>query len=171
VLAEDKLFATLDPTTRRFKLPSGRAILLTDTVGFVRRLPHQLVEAFKATLEEAVQADFLIHVVDLSSPERVKHAETTLHVLMEIGAGNRPIITVLNKADLVDEATRAEAIAAHPGAIIISTVTGEGLPRLLQTLEDCASENDHKVSLFIPHAEYSLLSKLYSSASILSCKS
>ena len=170
VLAEDKLFATLDPTTRRLKLPSGRALLLTDTVGFVRRLPHQLVEAFKATLEEAVQADFLIHVVDLSSPERVKHAQTTLNVLMDIGAGDRPIITLLNKADLVDEATRAEAIAAHPGAIIISTITGEGLPRLLQTLEDCASENDLKLNLFIPHAEYSQLSKLYASASILSAK-
>ena len=170
VLAEDKLFATLDPTTRRFKLPSGRAILLTDTVGFVRRLPHQLVEAFKATLEEAVQADFLIHVVDLSSPERVKHAQTTLNVLMDIGAGDRPIITVLNKADLADEATRAEALAAHPGAIVISTLTGEGLPRLLQTLDDCASENDHKLNLFIPHSEYNQLSKLYASASILSAK-
>jgi len=170
VLAEDKLFATLDPTTRRLKLPSGRALLLTDTVGFVRRLPHQLVEAFKATLEEAVQADFLIHVVDLSSPERVKHAQTTLKVLLDIGAGERPIITILNKADLADEATRAEAIAAHPGAILVSTLTGEGIPRLLQTLEDCASENDLKVTLFIPHNQYSQLSKLYASASILSTK-
>ena len=89
---------------------------------------------------------------------------------MDIGAGDRPIITLLNKADLVDEATRAEAVATHPGAIIISTITGEGLPRLLQTLEDCASENDLKLNLFIPHAEYSQLSKLYASASILSAK-
>ncbi len=170
VLAEDKLFATLDPTTRRLKLPSGRALLLTDTVGFVRRLPHQLVEAFKATLEEAVQADFLIHVVDLSSPERVKHAQTTLKVLLDIGAGERPIITILNKADLADEATRAEALAAHPGAILISTLTGEGIPRLLQVLDDCASENDLKLTLFIPHDQYSQLSKLYASASILSAK-
>ena len=170
VLAEDKLFATLDPTTRRLKLPSGRAILVTDTVGFARRLPHTLVEAFKATLEEAVQADFLIHVVDLSSPERVKHAQTTLQVLMDIGAGDRPIITLLNKADLADEATRAEALAAHPGAILVSTLTGEGIPRLLQTLEDCASENDLKLTLFIPHDQYSQLSKLYASASILSAK-
>ena len=170
VLAEDKLFATLDPTTRRLKLPSGRALLLTDTVGFVRRLPHQLVEAFKATLEEAVQADFLIHVVDLSSPERVKHAQTTLKVLLDIGAGERPIITILNKVDLADEATRAEALAAHPGAILVSTLTGEGIPRLLETLEDCASENDLKVTLLIPHDQYSQLSKLYASASILSAK-
>ena len=170
VLAEDKLFATLDPTTRRLKLPSGRAILLTDTVGFVRRLPHTLVEAFKATLEEAVQADFLIHVVDLSSPERVKHAQTTLQVLMDIGAGERPIITILNKADLADEATRAEAVAAHPGAILVSTLSGEGIPRLLQTIEDCASENDLKLTLFIPHDQYSQLSKLYAAASILSAK-
>ena len=170
VLAEDKLFATLDPTTRRLKLSSGRAILLTDTVGFVRRLPHTLVEAFKATLEEAVQADFLIHVVDLSSPERVKHAQTTLQVLMDIGAGERPIITILNKADLADEATRAEALAAHPGAILVSTLSGEGIPRLLQTIEDCASENDLKLTLFIPHDQYSQLSKLYAAASILSAK-
>ena len=170
VLAEDKLFATLDPTTRRLKLSSGRAILLTDTVGFVRRLPHTLVEAFKATLEEAVQADFLIHVVDLSSPGRVKHAQTTLQVLMDIGAGERPIITILNKADLADEATRAEALAAHPGAILVSTLSGEGIPRLLQTIEDCASENDLKLTLFIPHDQYSQLSKLYAAASILSAK-
>jgi GTP-binding protein HflX len=170
VLAEDKLFATLDPTTRRLKLSSGRAILITDTVGFVRRLPHTLVEAFKATLEEAVQADFLIHVVDLSSPERVKHAQTTLQVLMDIGAGDRPIITILNKADLADEATRAEALAAHPGAILVSTLNGEGIPRLLQMLEECASENDLKLTLFIPHDQYSQLSKLYAAASILSAK-
>ena len=170
VLAENKLFATLDPTTRRLKLPSGRAILLTDTVGFVRRLPHQLVEAFKATLEEAVQADFLIHVVDLSSPERAKHAQTTLQVLMEIGAGERPIITLLNKADLADEATRAEALAMHPGAILISTRTGEGISRLHEMLEQCTTEHDLKVTLFIPHENYSLLSKLYASASILSNK-
>lgn len=168
VLAEDKLFATLDPTTRRFKLPSGRALLLTDTVGFVRRLPLTLIEAFKATLEEAVQANFLIHVIDLSSPERVKHAETTLKVLVDIGAGERPIITVLNKADLADEATRAEALVSHPNAILISTKTGEGLPRLLELMEAGAAEDDLKVTLFIPHNQHSLLSKLYDSASILS---
>lgn len=171
VLAANKLFATLDPTTRRLELPSGRALLLTDTVGFVRRLPHRLVEAFKATLEEAIQADFLIHVVDLSSPERVKHAETTLRVLDEIGAGHSPVITVLNKADLLpDQADRVEALAAHPGAILVSTHTGEGLDALLERLEMCAADKDLPMSLLIPHDQYPVLAKLHANASILSSK-
>ena len=171
VLAANQLFATLDPTTRRLELPSGRALLLTDTVGFVRRLPHRLVEAFKATLEEAVQADFLLHVVDLSSPERMKHAETTLQVLQEIGAGDRPVITVLNKADLLaDEAERAEALAAHPDAFLISTKTGEGLPALLEMLEKCAADRDHRMTLLIPHDQYPLLGKIHAGATVLSSK-
>jgi GTP-binding protein HflX len=170
VLAANQLFATLDPTTRRLELPSGRAMLLTDTVGFVRRLPHRLVEAFKATLEEAVQADFLIHVVDLASPEREKHAQTTLKVLQEIGAGDRPVITVLNKADLVDEVVRSEAKAMHPGAILFSNFTGQGIPELLDLLETCAAERDRKVTLLIPHDQYALLAKLHAGATVLTSK-
>ncbi|MEY4403227.1 MAG: hypothetical protein RIR91_1262 [Verrucomicrobiota bacterium] len=171
VLAANQLFATLDPTTRRLELPSGRAMLLTDTVGFVRRLPHRLVEAFKATLEEAIQADYLIHVVDLSSPEREKHAQTTLQVLQEIGAGDRPIITVLNKADLVDEVVKAEAKAQHPGAILFSNFTGQGIPELQELLESCAAERDQKVTLLLPHDQYALLAKLHAGATVLSSKS
>jgi GTP-binding protein HflX len=170
VLAANKLFATLDPTTRRLALPSGRALLLTDTVGFVRRLPHRLVEAFKATLEEAVQADFLVHVIDLGSPERDKHAETTLQVLTEIGAGDRPVITVLNKADLCDEVERAQALAAYPDAKLISTMTGEGLPALLQRLEECAASRDEHMTLLIPHDQYAMLSKLHAGATIIHSK-
>ena len=170
VLAANKLFATLDPTTRRLALPSGRALLLTDTVGFVRRLPHRLVEAFKATLEEAVQADFLVHVIDLGSPERDKHAETTLQVLTEIGAGDRPVITVLNKADLCDEVERAQALAAYPDAKLISTKTGEGLPALLQRLEECAASRDEHMTLLIPHDQYAMLSKLHAGATIIHSK-
>jgi GTP-binding protein HflX len=170
VLAANKLFATLDPTTRRLALPSGRALLLTDTVGFVRRLPHRLVEAFKATLEEAVQADFLVHVIDLGSPERDKHAETTLQVLTEIGAGDRPVITVLNKADLCDEVERAQALAAYPDAKLVSTKTGEGLPALLQRLEECAASRDEHMTLLIPHDQYAMLSKLHAGATILNSK-
>ena len=170
VLAANKLFATLDPTTRRLALPSGRALLLTDTVGFVRRLPHRLVEAFKATLEEAVQADFLIHVIDLGSPERDKHAETTLQVLTEIGAGDRPVITVLNKADLCDEVERAQALAAYPDAKLVSTKTGEGLTALLQRLEECAASRDEHMTLLIPHDQYAMLSKLHAGATILNSK-
>ncbi|MGA0133421.1 MAG: GTPase HflX [Opitutales bacterium] len=169
VLAADRLFATLDPTTRRLGLPSGRTLLLTDTVGFVRRLPHRLVEAFKATLEEAVQADFLVHVVDLASPEREKHAATTLQVLGEIGAGDRPVITVLNKADLrPDPLDRAEALSAHPGAILVSAETGEGIAELLARLETAAASKDLPMRLLIPHAHYALLSRLHREATVLS---
>ena len=171
VLAANQLFATLDPTTRRLELPSGRAMLLTDTVGFVRRLPHRLVEAFKATLEEAIQADYLIHVVDLASPEREKHAQTTLQVLQEIGAGDRPIITVLNKADLVDEVVKSEAKSQHPGAILFSNYTGQGIAELQELLESCASERDQKVTLLLPHDQYALLAKLHAGATVLSSKS
>jgi len=171
VLAADRLFATLDPTTRRLTLPSGRTLLLTDTVGFVRRLPHRLVEAFKATLEEAVQADFLVHVVDMSSHEREKHAATTLQVLTEIGAGERPVITVLNKADLRSEPLdRAEALSAHPGAILVSASSGEGIPELLARLEQAAASKDMPMSLLIPHDQYGLLSRLHGEATVLSSK-
>jgi len=103
VLAEDKLFATLDPTTRQLELPGNRKVLITDTVGFIRRLPHGLVEAFKATLEEVVVADLLIHVLDATNPQVDKHRTTTLEVLAELGAGDRPTITVFNKIDLATE--------------------------------------------------------------------
>jgi GTP-binding protein HflX len=150
VLAANQLFATLDPTTRRLELPSGRAMLLTDTVGFVRRLPHRLVEAFKATLEEA---------------------QTTLQVLQEIGAGDRPIITVLNKADLVDEVVKSEAKSQHPGAILFSNYTGQGIAELQELLESCAAERDQKVTLLLPHDQYALLAKLHAGATVLSSKS
>ncbi|MFN7340896.1 MAG: GTPase HflX [Opitutia bacterium] len=169
VLAADRLFATLDPTTRRLTLPSGRALLLTDTVGFVRRLPHRLVEAFKATLEESVQADVLLHVVDLASPDAAAHAETTLGVLGEVGAGDRPVLTVLNKADLVtDPLARAEALARHPGAILVSAHTGEGVPELLAELDRLASQGDRRLRLLIPHERYDLVAKLHGAAAILS---
>lgn len=172
VLAADQLFATLDPTTRRLELPSGRALLLTDTVGFVRRLPHRLVEAFKATLEESVQADVLIHVVDLASPERERHAATTLEVLRDIGAGDRPVLTVLNKCDLMsDPFERAEAAARHPGCILVSTVTGEGLDKLTARLEELASARDEELILLIPHDRYDLVARLHDTATVLESKS
>jgi GTP-binding protein HflX len=172
VLAADQLFATLDPTTRRLELPSGRALLLTDTVGFVRRLPHRLVEAFKATLEESVQADVLLHVVDLASPERERHAATTLEVLRDIGAGDRPVLTILNKSDLMpDPFERAEAAARHPGCILVSTVTGEGLDKLTARLEELASARDAELTLLIPHDRYDLVARLHDTATVLESKS
>jgi len=157
VLAEDKLFATLDPTTRQMSVPGGGKLLLTDTVGFVRRLPHRLVEAFKATLEEAVVADFLIHVVDAASPDAARHAETTLRVLEELGAKEKPILTVFNKADLLGETP----FLCEPGALLVSTKTGFGMEPLKARLYAMSSERKAPSVLFIPHNRYDILAKLH----------
>ncbi|MEI6874932.1 MAG: GTPase HflX, partial [Spirochaetota bacterium] len=134
--AEDKLFATLDPTTRRISLSKGGVLLLTDTVGFVRNLPHHLVEAFKATLEEAVDADLLVEVVDASDPEFDRHMATTDQVLRDIGAGEVPRVLVLNKIDLVEDQSVRDGIeAGHPGAHLCSVKTGFGLGELLVAIE------------------------------------
>ena len=136
VVAEDKLFATLDPTTRRLSLGSGASLLLTDTVGFVRNLPHGLVEAFKATLEEASSADLLIHVVDGADPEHERQMATTQKVLSEIGAGSLPHILVLNKSDLADSETLRDWQRTHPEGLLVSAKTGEGLNELAACIED-----------------------------------
>lgn len=170
VLAADRLFATLDPTTRRLQLPSGRALLLTDTVGFVRRLPHRLVEAFKATLEESVQADVLLHVIDAAAPDREAHATTTLEVLTEVGAGARPVLTVLNKCDLLDAYSLNEALARYPGAVAVSATTGQGIPALLEALDALAARGDRQLRLLIPHSRYDIVGKLHAIAGILSEK-
>jgi GTPase len=136
VLADPKLFATLDPTTRRATLPGGRPILVTDTVGFIRRLPHNLVAAFRATLEETVDADVLLHVVDASSPEMEEQMEAVIEVLTELHIQDKPIVTVLNKIDLVKDTYRLrEMVANHPDTVYISALTGDGLPQLLLTVE------------------------------------
>jgi GTPase len=162
VLAADKLFATLDPTTRQMPLPGGGKLLLTDTVGFVRRLPHRLVEAFKSTLEEAVVADFLIHVVDVSSPDADRHRATTLEVLTELGAHDKPIITVYNKADLID----LPALSMQPGGILISTKTGQGMDELKALLCKMADERQNFCELLIPHDRYDVMSKLHEAGCI-----
>ncbi len=167
VLAEDKLFATLDPTTRRLRLASGRVLLLTDTVGFVRRLPHRLVEAFKATLEEALVADFLIHVVDASSPEAAAHHATTMAVLAELGADQARILTVFNKLDRVDDPLRlAELKAQFPGALFLSAHTGAGVDTLLARLEDMVAEETTPQTLLIPHSRYDLINRLHQAGAV-----
>jgi GTP-binding protein HflX len=132
VLAEDKLFATLDPTTRQLLLPGNQKLLLTDTVGFIRRLPHGLVEAFKATLEEVLVADFLIHVVDITSPHFEKHRATTLSVMAELGAGDKPVVNVFNKVDLADAVELRAARQAVPDALFVSARTGKGIDTLIE---------------------------------------
>jgi len=162
ILAEDKLFATLDPTSRRCPLPSGQPLVVTDTVGFVRNLPHRLVDAFKATLEEALVSNFLIHVLDVNSPEVEAHAKTTLDVLEELGAGEKEIITVFNKIDsLWFEETRQALAIQYPDALFISAHTGEGLPELLSKIESIVESEFTQLRLLIPHDRYDLVARIH----------
>ena len=131
VLAMDKLFATLDPTTRRLKLPTNQNVLLTDTVGFINKLPHGLVEAFKATLEEVVQADLLLHVVDVSHPQAFEQIDAVNTVLGEIEAGNKPTLMIFNKIDQLPNGIPAALREKYPQSVSISARTGEGIEPLL----------------------------------------
>ena len=127
ILTEDKLFATLDSTTRRYRFPTGEMTLLTDTVGFIRKLPHHLVASFRSTLDEVVEADLLVHVVDASSPTAEEQIEAINQVLEELGVAEKPILTVLNKIDAADETRLLGLGAHHSGAVHCSALTGEGL--------------------------------------------
>jgi GTP-binding protein HflX len=169
VLAEDKLFATLDPTTRRIELPDGQPLLITDTVGFVRNLPHRLVESFKATLEEAVLADFLIHVLDASSPEIFSLYETTVNVVKELGAGEKTSIIVLNKIDLID-VDRLHELGSHfdGNSVFISAHSGEGLDKLIHRISDMMVDRVYRLQLRIPQARQDLVALLYREGKIVS---
>jgi GTP-binding protein HflX len=158
----DRLFHTLDPTTRSFEL-SGRDYLLTDTVGFIEKLPHQLVEAFKATLEETVLADLILHVVDASETRerRLRDMGAVDEVLEEIGAGGKPRLLVLNKADLLDEEERQEVALAHPDAVLVSAATGEGLDALRGRIEEAFEETLAEVELLVPYTEGARLHELH----------
>lgn len=166
VLAADKLFATLDPTTRQLALPDGRTLLVTDTVGFIRRLPHRLVEAFKATLEEVVVADFIIHLLDAANPDVEHHFATTMEVLGELGAAEKPMITVFNKVDAADARTLAFLRARHPEALFISVHTGEGLGLLLTRCEELAIDDTVAAELLVPHTRYDVIGKLHSAGQV-----
>ena len=166
IYAADKLFATLDPTTRQLALPDGRTLLVTDTVGFIRRLPHRLVEAFKATLEEVVVSNFLIHVLDVTNPNVEQHHATTLAVLTELGAADKPTITVFNKIDAADAKTLALMRVRHPTALFLSVHTGEGLDRLLARCEELAVDDTIAVELLVPHDRYDLVAKLHASGQV-----
>jgi len=147
VLSEDKLFATLDPTTRRFNLPTGRPILLTDTVGFIRNLPHGLIDAFHATLEEAAFADAILLVLDASDPEIAMQLNTTREVLGEVGAGDRPVMLVLNKMDLVDDFTRARLVSDYSDAVPISAQTKEGFEEFVKRIDILLSGDERRYLL------------------------
>lgn len=150
VLAQDKLFATLDPTSRALTLPDGRKVMLIDTVGFIRRLPHNLVEAFKSTLEEAVCAKVILNVCDCSDPECAEHLEVTNSLLDELGCKDKPIISVLNKCDL----PISENIPRNlPLSVEISAVDGRGLDKLLQTISEVLPPSRARVKMLIPYSD------------------
>ncbi|MEM0966187.1 MAG: GTPase HflX [Verrucomicrobiota bacterium] len=162
VLAEDKLFATLDPTSRKMSLPNGQNLVLTDTVGFVRNLPHRLVEAFKATLEEAVVSDFLLHVLDIRSEELDEHRETTEAVLKELEAIDKPTVLVFNKVDGTDDPSVISYWRSrYPDAFFVSARTGEGLQALKEKMVDLVQSGIRSMKLLIPHSRYDLIHFLH----------
>ncbi len=165
VLSEDKLFATLDPTTRKLELPCGESVLLTDTVGFIRKLPHHLVKAFKSTLDEVVYADILVIVSDVTDPEVMDHLEVTRGVIEDLGASDKPVILVYNKCDLLDEET---VMPEGDNIVALSGVTGEGIDRFLSVVESEIHRFKKKYTLLIPYSNQSALSALYNSYTVAS---
>jgi len=166
VLVEDRLFATLDATTRRLDLPGGEAVLLTDTVGFIRKLPHQLVEAFRSTLDVAVDADLLVHVVDAGAPDLGGNMRAVREVLAEIGADHVPELVAFNKTDLVPaEAERLRA--THEGSVALSAATGEGIDLLVATIADRLRSLTTLVELVIPFDRGDLMAAVHRAGEVL----
>lgn len=168
VLSQDKLFATLDPTTRAYTLPGGRIVTLTDTVGFIQKLPHGLVEAFKSTLSEVLGADLILKVIDVSDEDRHRHEEAVDRVLDEIGAGERPSLTVYNKIDLLDPEEVGLLRARMPRAVFFSARTGDGLDLLLDRLSAEAAANDRLISADVPYREGGLLKLVHEQGQLIS---
>jgi len=168
VLSEDKLFATLDTTTRRFQLPNHQNVLLIDTVGFIRKLPHKLVDAFRSTLEESVYTDILLHVVDASHPEALEHATESIRVLEEIGAKDKPIITVINKADKVEDKKNLEELRyRYPDTVVISTITKQGYDELFRLMIEKIQSLRKVMELRIPQSHYHVASELMQEGRVL----
>jgi GTP-binding protein HflX len=171
VLAKDILFATLDPTTRRLRLPTNQNILLTDTVGFIRKLPHGLVESFKATLEEVVQADLLLHVVDVSHPQADEQIAAVNSVLHELGAGDKPTLMVFNKVDQLNGGnTLTRLHELYPNSVAISARTGQGVDELLAEISTQIRPERELVDLKIPHEEAALIARLHKVGQVLERK-
>ena len=166
VLVEDALFATLDPTTRRSQTDDGRVFTLTDTVGFVRHLPHDLVEAFRSTLEESVQSDLLLHVVDASDPDPQGQIDAVRTVLADIGALEVPELMVLNKADIADSATIMALRANHPEAVIVSARTGRGIDALQAEIERRLPKPEVPIDAVVPYERGDLIDRLHKEALI-----
>ncbi|MBP6965209.1 MAG: GTPase HflX, partial [Armatimonadetes bacterium] len=168
VLVDRKLFATLDPTTRRVVLPDGWAVLMTDTVGFIRDLPHDLVAAFRATLEEVTESDFLIHVVDASHPDMQEQMAAVHQVLRELDADDKPTVTVFNKSDLIqDQYVLRKLVADIPNSVYISAEERDGIAYLMDVLVKTIRELLVRVSLDLPYERSDLLSLCYDSGRVL----
>jgi GTP-binding protein HflX len=169
VLAEDKLFATLDPTTRRLRLPTNQNVLLTDTVGFIRKLPHGLVEAFKATLEEVVRADLLLHVVDVSHPQAAEQIQSVDAVLREIGAEGKPTLMVFNKTDQLNgnQSLLSGLLDKHPNGVAISAATGEGMHALLGELSSQLRPVREFLELSVPQKQAGVIARLHEVAQVV----
>ncbi len=163
VLAEDKLFATLDPTARSVELPDGRNLVLIDTVGLIRRLPHNLVEAFKSTLEETASADIIIHVCDASDPEVAEKAEVTLKTLAELGAAEIPVVTVLNKCDKI-----SEELPTDEKTVKISALKNEGIPELMQAISRNLPQTSRRMKLLLPYEKAGLSAQIRQNGKVFS---
>jgi GTP-binding protein HflX len=169
VVVANQLFATLDPTVRKIQLPSGRAATISDTVGFVSKLPHDLVEAFRSTLEEVARSTLIVHVADASSPELAPQIDAVREVLAEIGAARIPEVLVLNKVDRLSETERARVLSRIDGdALPISAVSGENLERLMERIEDALPRFPVDVTILVPYGREDVTAMLYRNAEVLS---
>jgi GTP-binding protein HflX len=168
VFVENKLFATLDTTTRKFTLPNNQDVLLVDTVGFIRKLPHLLVAAFKSTLEEALEADILLHLVDVSHPMAEEQAQTTYEVLKELGAGQKPIITILNKIDACEHSSIINRIRmSYPKNVLISALRQQGFDELQEKMIQELQKQRKLVCMRIPQSEYAMVSEVMRLGNVL----
>ena len=167
VLVENALFATLDPTVRRAELPDGRALTLTDTVGFVRHLPHQLVDAFRSTLEEVAAADLVVHVVDGSHPDPESQISAVREVFSEIGAGNVPELLVVNKIDAADPLVLNRLRRSAPDAVFVSAVTGDGLEELLDVLVERVPRPEVELEVLVPYDRGELVARVHEVGEVL----
>ncbi len=167
VVVADQLFATLDPTVRRLRLPGGRRCTISDTVGFVSKLPHDLVEAFRSTLEEVSLAELVVHVADASSPDLREQIDAVRRVLGEIGAGAIPDVLVLNKIDRLAGSERARLARRHPGSVPVSALSGEGIEGLLETLEATLPKPPVEVELLVPYGREDVTALLYRDAEVV----
>jgi GTPase len=170
VLVADQLFATLDPTVRQLKLPGGRRCTITDTVGFVGKLPHDLVEAFRSTLEEVTTAELIVHVADASSRDLPEQIEAVRRVLGEIGGGDIPEILVLNKIDRLSGSERVRLARRYHGSLPVSALTGEGIEGLVETIDEALPHPPVEVTLLVPYGREDLIARLYRDAEVLSTR-